>query len=998
MVFLVEKPSKSGTFRYRARLQVRPTGPAPKRVEVLGEVGDWLNPIALQPCEQGWCCELELPAGVYSYKLRIDGRWTIDDGNGRTRSRGGHRNSVLSAGGAPEPVLFAPALPWVFDDESGATVLTAGLRSGHGEGLHVLWRECGEALVHRTKMEPCVHEDEHVLLRAQLALSAAHSEVRFELEGGQVVGPEDGSAWFVIERRAEDLPAWWREAVVYTIFVDRFRPEQDRADWGAQAGRDLPAGGHLEGIRRSLGELSDLGVNVLYLTPIHVAAHCHRYDLVDPLRVDPTLGGERAMEGLLADAHGRGMRVLLDFSFAHAGRGFPAFEHVLQHGSQSEFAAWFRWKRGRLQHYGRRRDAPVLNLDHPAVRELVLQAAELWARVGVDGFRLDAAAEVPHELARAVRAKLTEIRPDAVVLGEVVPEHAWRWRTEGAVDVATDFGFHAAVTEYIAKRTIDAAEACRWMTGSEVARGGPHHRSVQFLSTHDHTRFATHARMHGGRERAALGLLALLTSPGVPSLLYGEEVGLAADVVELLPEHVWKDRAPMPWEASQRDERLRALVRRLLAARAKSPALQRGSRVFEYAEGPLLVYRRQSGQDAVDVAINASDLPAEFDLEDDRLQVLEPIATVGETRVSGQSVVLGANAGIVARRSRPASAKAQNRIRCEANERARDAAFASGSVRTASRPVRIDLTVTERCNMRCRHCINDSPQRTSSGAARTMSRAVLDRLRSDFALAGYFGFVHGGESLASPMFFEAMRAIRDEASGPTVVHLLSNGLLLTEQNVARFVELGGNSLMVSLDGATAAVNDAVREQFERVVGNVRGAVEWRKSTGADLRIGLSLVVMPQNTGELAAFAELGAGLGVDWIKLEELVAKRQLTDTSIARNAVEGAMARGRALGLVMVDHTRERTIQRCGMDEETRAFVQADEFANRARIHPCRAPWDHACVDPNGDVHAADFFAPVIGNVMSESLEVIWAGEAAQAERARSMGRWVCAGGCPES
>ncbi|MBI5531578.1 MAG: radical SAM protein [Deltaproteobacteria bacterium] len=1009
MSFEVRTPDKSDGCRYGVQVRFSPNQaatrsqtPAPQVVELLGEPADWLNGIRLARTDDTWSTALELPCGVYSYKLRVDGTWMIDDDNPRTRGRGGHRNSVLSVGGAPEPVLFASALPWVFEDADGATVITAALRRSAGDTLRLVWSECDSRLDHQAEMLPVMQEDEHALFRARVSLSAAYARVAFALRDGTRIGREDGEPFLVRRPLQQDPPpGWWLESSVYAIFVDRFRPERDRDDWGKSAGRDQGAGGHLEGIRRSLDELEELGVNALYLTPIHLGAHCHRYDLVDPMRVDPALGGEEAFRRLLDDAHGRGMRVLLDLSFAHVGRGFPAYEDVLQHGRSSAFADWFQWKEGgspRLAHYGKRRDAPLLDLHHPDVKALVVRAAEKWADMGVDGLRLDAAAEVPHELAREVRARLKAIRPEALVLGEVVPEHAWRWRVEGGVDATTDFGFHAAVTEFIAKRAIDASEASRWMEGAEVARGGPDCASVRFLSTHDHTRFATFSRMMGDPGRAALGLLVLLTSPGVPAILYGEEIGLAADMVELLPEAVWEDRAPMPWTAKDRDEHLRELVRRLLATRAASPALLRGSRSFVFADGPLLVYRRAANGEVIDVAVNASDVAIEFDMEDDQLDQIEPLVAIGDARVAGQGVTLGANAGLVARRRMSASRIASQRRAFEANLKARDSAFAAGSPQVGSRPTRIDLTVTERCNMRCRHCINDSPQRTQEGTARTLTHAVIDRLREDFSFADYFGFVHGGESLSAPIFFDVLQAIRSSVgSRPYGVHLLTNGLLLTADTARRFIELGGTSISISLDGASAAVNDSIRAGFECVIANVRQAVQVRNELSADLRIGLSCVVMQRNLAELQAFVELGASLGVDWIKLEELVSKGELGEQEVAGGeAVARAMARGRALGLVMVDHTSPPEVWRCRLDQDMAAaeFLAADQFANRSEIHPCRAPWDVACIDPNGDVHAADFFRPVLGNVMQQPLSALWDSALARAERVREKARWICAGG----
>jgi MoaA/NifB/PqqE/SkfB family radical SAM enzyme len=163
---------------------------------------------------------------------------------------------------------------------------------------------------------------------------------------------------------------------------------------------------------------------------------------------------------------------------------------------------------------------------------------------------------------------------------------------------------------------------------------------------------------------------------------------------------------------------------------------------------------------------------------------------------------------------------------------------------------------------------------------------------------------------------------------------------------------------------------------------------------ADLRIGLSFVVLERNLPELVRFAELGAELGVDWIKFEELVANAAFGESEVAcAEAVRRAMERGRALGLIMVDHTAPPEVWRCRVAQDKLAaeFLAADEFANRYEIHPCRAPWEIACIDPNGDVHAADFYGPTLGNVMQEPLSSLWNGAVARAQRVRHKARWVC-------
>jgi MoaA/NifB/PqqE/SkfB family radical SAM enzyme len=278
-----------------------------------------------------------------------------------------------------------------------------------------------------------------------------------------------------------------------------------------------------------------------------------------------------------------------------------------------------------------------------------------------------------------------------------------------------------------------------------------------------------------------------------------------------------------------------------------------------------------------------------------------------------------------------------------------------------------------------------------------MTPWVLDRLRDAMALAEYVGFVHGGESLAAPILWDALHALRRARAGfPTTVHLLTNGVLLDARTTARLADAGVTSIAVSLDGATAATNDRVRAggDFAQIVQNVRDAVSVRRALGADVRLGISSVVWKTNLGELEGLVRLAVDVGVDWLKFEEMVPVNPFAARAVVspfdlevRSRVARAVELGRELGVVVVDHTAPPSVWRCTLDDDApaRAFLAADEYANRSTIHPCRAAWERACVEPDGTVRLGDFFGPRLGNVTEGSLVSFWNGPAAQAERARA-------------
>lgn len=117
-------------FRYR------PTQPVPF-VEVYGDMVHWRRGQEMQPIGDGWLeTTFRVGVGTYSYKFRLsNNEWVLDPDNPRTRGCDGTCNSPLVVGGADEPILHAPARPYLFIEEDGRLCVRAGVRRGHAETL-----------------------------------------------------------------------------------------------------------------------------------------------------------------------------------------------------------------------------------------------------------------------------------------------------------------------------------------------------------------------------------------------------------------------------------------------------------------------------------------------------------------------------------------------------------------------------------------------------------------------------------------------------------------------------------------------------------------------------------------------------------------------------------------------------------------------------------------------------------------------------------------------
>ena len=1027
-------------------------------LELRGETTAWADPVAFVRTPSGaFEVELTLAAGVYRYKLVYDDRsWHLHSENPRTLVEDGVENSVLVVGGTDEPILHAPSPPWLFLRDDGRLVVRASLRRSCGDSLWLRWNE-GHAserapmrLVgsgshgsgshgsgsHGSGSHDSDAHDSHSHRHFELAIpiSARRVDYCFELADGTIVGR--GAEALTIEPRTLErrVPEWWKDAVVYTILLDRFRrvdgfagfvdptPTPQHFVGDPRFEEQRRRGGDLWGVIASLDHLASLGVDTLHLTPPFVSPSAHRYDVSDFEHVDPALGGDEALQALLDAAHGRGLRVILDLPFTHVSRSFAPFLDVRDRGRASPYAPWFHviahpFTEGlepgyRYYQKGAWRE-PLLNVDEPAVHDFAAEVIRRWTRFGVDGFRIDAAAELPKPMLAAIVRAARKENPDTVVFGEVVTDHVASWcEADGAL---LDAGTEMATREHLigflrgdaSSSVIDTSRFAQ-LDARTCFRRGEAFTRLGFATTHDHPRTRTTLR---DVELARLAHLVVALRPEIPMLLYGEEVGLFSEE-ERGYEDVWPDRMPMPWphdgagDASEWDLETLALVRETLALRRSCKAIRRGDHVPMEARDPsghvlsdVLVFRRVMGDEIVDVLVHRGVGEVRVALPSGAPSGADVLLAHGDAQLVGVGETLGGSTvahglgetNVVEMRGRSAIALSRRpsiealetwRAIRDEGERLSAQAFIEGWDELPTLPSRLYLTLTERCNLRCVHCITGAPARTADGTARTMAPWVIESLREAFRGVSYVGFSHGGESLVHPDFFEIVRTIQNERAkrpGRLDVHLLSNGVRLTEPTIARVVDHGITSLAVSLDGATKETQELIRlgGRFDVVLANVAHAVRAREA--ADLRVGISAVLTRRLVPELPALARRCVELGVDWLKIEETVgvshAARELF-VSPTSPEVGDAMAEVRALlegtRVRLVDHLA--TPSRCVcVDPNARVFREADDFANRARFRPCRMAFEQAVIDPDGTVRPIDYEHPAAGRLDERPLLALW-------------------------
>jgi alpha-glucosidase len=416
-------------------------------------------------------------------------------------------------------------------------------------------------------------------------------------------------------------PAWHAESVVYEIYPDRFATSGAaagkppawavRRDWDAlPEGRGPNTsrewfGGDLRGVEEHLDHVAELGANVLYLTPFFPAGSTHRYDASSFDRVDPLLGGDAAFASLARAVHARGMRLLGDLTMNHCGVTHDWFERAVANEHAPERELFYfdkRLKHGYATWVGVR-TLPKLDWRSDELQERMRAILRRWIDAGLDGWRIDVAnmvaryrdIDLNHDVAawtrEAVRGSLLvaehghDFRPDldgtgwhGVMNYAGFLRPAWWWLRGDHVtrDVFSD----APAPRYDACEMVDAMRAFRAGVPWDAVLN-----SWTLLDSHDTARFRS---VTASRDIHLVGLGLQFTTPGVPMLFAGDELGLEGD---------WGEdaRRTMPWARRETwDDALLGATTQLTHLRRSSEALARGGIRYVHVGADAVAYLREA--------------------------------------------------------------------------------------------------------------------------------------------------------------------------------------------------------------------------------------------------------------------------------------------------------------------------------------------------------------------------------------------------------------------
>lgn len=178
-------------------------------------------------------------------------------------------------------------------------------------------------------------------------------------------------------------------------------------------------GGTIRGIIEKLPYMTDLGVTALWISPFYQTSVYHGYHITDFYQVDSRFGTLDDIKELIQESHTCGLRIIADFVPNHCSMHHPFFKQA-QNNADSKYRDWFyftRWPNHYLSFLSVQ-EIPKLNLDNPETRNHIVNAANYWLSLGLDGFRLDHVIGPSHRFWRYFRQEIKDRYPRALLIGE----------------------------------------------------------------------------------------------------------------------------------------------------------------------------------------------------------------------------------------------------------------------------------------------------------------------------------------------------------------------------------------------------------------------------------------------------------------------------------------------------------------------------------------------------------------------------------------------------
>ena len=400
---------------------------------------------------------------------------------------------------------------------------------------------------------------------------------------------------------------WAYESIFYQIYPLGF--------CGAPFENDGILEHRLQKINDWIPHMKKLGINAIYFSPLF-ESDTHGYNTRDYRMVDKRLGTNDDLKEVVQTLHENGIRVILDGVFNHVGRGFWAFQDVLQNRENSSYKNWFvldfqgnstyndgLWYEGWEGNY----DLVKLNLGNEEVVVHILESVEYWIKeFDIDGLRLDVAYCLSPEFAKRLRSFCESKKQDFFLVGEMLHGDYNRLMADDMLHSATNYDCYKGLhSSFNSLNMFEIIHSLLRQFGSEHWTLYQNKHLLSFVDNHDVTRVAS--ILHDEKHLPLIYAMAF-GMPGIPCVYYGSEWGAKAQKSEGDPALRACFEQPM-WNA------LAEWIAKLSEAKKNSNALQYGSFRSIVLNNKNCIFERKTDTERVLVAINAdnTEFVAHFD-------------------------------------------------------------------------------------------------------------------------------------------------------------------------------------------------------------------------------------------------------------------------------------------------------------------------------------------------------------------------------------------------
>ena len=365
-----------------------------------------------------------------------------------------------------------------------------------------------------------------------------------------------------------EIPSWYKEGIMYNIFVDRFNngnrnkkpsnPKENSfiyANWS-----DTPMyirdkndeiirwdfyGGNLKGIIEKLPYLSKMGVSIIYLNPIFESPSNHKYNTGDYKKIDPMFGDEEILKELIEKANTKGISIILDGVFSHTGadsKYFNKFGNYDELGAyqskDSKYSSWYTFNKFPEDYkcWWGVKDLPNVNeLNKSYMNYIIYEEDSVinkWTSMGIKGWRLDVADELPTEFIKEFRKELKKNDSESILIGEVWEDASNKisyneirsYIVGNQLDSVMGYPFRDNIVSFLKGNITSKELNNKFMTIKENYPKESFKANLNLISSHDVPRIKT--ELNYDEAMVKLAVATQMTFEGVPYIYYGDEAGL----------------------------------------------------------------------------------------------------------------------------------------------------------------------------------------------------------------------------------------------------------------------------------------------------------------------------------------------------------------------------------------------------------------------------------------------------------------------------------------